>query len=432
MTLSRPDPAWPSAAHYLIASRRAEVAALQQLRQLVQLSIVLGGLIHALQRERGTGSLYLGTGGKRFVELYQRMMAETEQQLGTFQLALNNPAATPALQQNSRALNDLAMILHQLDGRLALRQATLDLSIAPEQLHQFYTELISVLLSVIFSAADSASDPTVSRALTALFHFIQGKELAGQERALGSLVLARGRGTAEQADQIQLLVDGQQRSFEVFANLACDEAADRWQQLCRQPCVLSVSELRRELLASTGKAGDSARQADRQRCARWFDDNTQRIDAMQDIERLLEHHLDQTTAQRVTQLEHQLSDYQSNLGNANNAVQSRPAQQSAMPLEHMLQPPLLELLHDQQQRLHEMEEELQQVRSALDERKLIDRAKALLIRHRGMKEEQAYMLLRRTAMNQSRKLADVARAVIAMVDMLDDIPEDNSTQTTSE
>ncbi|MFC3550513.1 ANTAR domain-containing response regulator [Lysobacter cavernae] len=61
---------------------------------------------------------------------------------------------------------------------------------------------------------------------------------------------------------------------------------------------------------------------------------------------------------------------------------------------------------------------LDEVQCKLDERKLIDRAKGLLMEKRGMSEAQAYAALRQQAMNQGLKLADVARRIIAMADLL--------------
>lgn len=54
----------------------------------------------------------------------------------------------------------------------------------------------------------------------------------------------------------------------------------------------------------------------------------------------------------------------------------------------------------------------------LADRKLIDRAKGLLVEKRGMSESDAYATLRQLAMKQSRKMVDVARQIIAMADLL--------------
>jgi response regulator NasT len=65
-----------------------------------------------------------------------------------------------------------------------------------------------------------------------------------------------------------------------------------------------------------------------------------------------------------------------------------------------------------------LQSELNQAKSALEDRKIIDQAKAIVMKQRGCTEEVAYVLLRRTAMNQNRKIAELARALVAAAALL--------------
>lgn len=65
-----------------------------------------------------------------------------------------------------------------------------------------------------------------------------------------------------------------------------------------------------------------------------------------------------------------------------------------------------------------LREELDRTKRALEDRKVIDRAKGLLMKSRNLSEEEAYALLRSTAMKESRRLADVAQGVITVLRML--------------
>jgi response regulator NasT len=56
--------------------------------------------------------------------------------------------------------------------------------------------------------------------------------------------------------------------------------------------------------------------------------------------------------------------------------------------------------------------DLEKARSELEERKVVDRAKAILIQRRGLSEDEAHRLLRRSAMNENKRLIDVAQAII--------------------
>jgi response regulator NasT len=62
--------------------------------------------------------------------------------------------------------------------------------------------------------------------------------------------------------------------------------------------------------------------------------------------------------------------------------------------------------------------ELDRTKSALQERKVIDRAKGILMKVKNLTEEEAYALLRKTAMNENKKIADVAQSIITAADLL--------------
>ncbi|HEY4546270.1 MAG TPA: ANTAR domain-containing protein [Pedomonas sp.] len=62
--------------------------------------------------------------------------------------------------------------------------------------------------------------------------------------------------------------------------------------------------------------------------------------------------------------------------------------------------------------------ELTAAKTALAERKLIDRAKGIIMRQRGIAEPDAYALLRGSAMKQGRKIADIAQAIITADELL--------------
>jgi response regulator NasT len=65
-----------------------------------------------------------------------------------------------------------------------------------------------------------------------------------------------------------------------------------------------------------------------------------------------------------------------------------------------------------------LQTELERARSALDERKVIDRAKGILMKARSLSEEDAYALMRRTAMNENKKVVDIAQSIVTAAELL--------------
>ena len=62
--------------------------------------------------------------------------------------------------------------------------------------------------------------------------------------------------------------------------------------------------------------------------------------------------------------------------------------------------------------------ELDSARGELQDRKLLDRAKAILMQRQGLSEPEAYARLRKAAMNKGAKLADIAQQMIDMAELL--------------
>lgn len=407
-----------SAADYLIAARQAEALSLQHLLRMARLVVAISSLVHALQRERGASGIFAGSSGSRFRDQRERLLADTDGERGAFDALLTALASEASVMHaGNRLLSRMAIAIHQLGQVDAFRGRVAALEVSHDEVNQFYTELIRALLAVVFEAADSASDPEITRALVALFHFMQGKELAGQERALGGMRLASGQFSNTLAQRAGMLVDGQERCFEIFSHFADDAALQLWRQHVANR---SLEDIRRLRCIICSPCRDHQRDADLSE--EWFAVCTQRIDAMKQVEDALERAVQQTSEIRLAAARQDLDHYRRDVL-AIRDIEQLPQlpdypDDNVSSLTPAMGRSILDLLQSQSQRLHSMQEELDQARTALEERKLLDRAKALLMKHRRLREDEAHALLRKMAMNQGRKLTDVARAVIAMADVL--------------
>jgi response regulator NasT len=80
--------------------------------------------------------------------------------------------------------------------------------------------------------------------------------------------------------------------------------------------------------------------------------------------------------------------------------------------------PILDMAISRFNAFSRMTRELEEARSELENRKLIDRAKGILMSTRGLSEADAYALLRKTAMNQNRKISEIAESLITAASLL--------------
>jgi response regulator NasT len=80
--------------------------------------------------------------------------------------------------------------------------------------------------------------------------------------------------------------------------------------------------------------------------------------------------------------------------------------------------PILDMAISRFNAFARMARELEDARSELENRKLVDRAKGILMKTRGLSEADAYALLRKTAMNQNRKISEIAESLITAAGLL--------------
>jgi two-component system, response regulator / RNA-binding antiterminator len=80
--------------------------------------------------------------------------------------------------------------------------------------------------------------------------------------------------------------------------------------------------------------------------------------------------------------------------------------------------PILDMTISRFNAFNRLRQELDHAKRALADRKVIDKAKGILMKSRGIGEEEAYALLRKTAMNENRRMADVAQGLITAAGLL--------------
>lgn len=421
-----------SGLHFLVAAKRCEIGELEHLALTGTLVKVVGRLIHELQRERGISNVFLGSQATRFAEqrdkqsaTCRRIEAQARATFGQWDVADNGKGPG----NSARLFNRIAYVLHGLDGLAALRQNIGAQRITPAAAAAAFAKLIAGLLSVVFEAADSATDPEISRHLVAMFHFMQGKEFAGQERALGSMLFASGHTDSQNQQQWQHLIDSQERCFKVFTEFSPPAVHELWHNCMPSGLRLTLDHLRR-----VGNIGSPLLDANLSQD--WYQTTTQRIDAMKTVEETLAANLITACKTKIHAARNELAQQQKLLDSldqndpatAHSASTFFDSHEPHAPAPPAGSPPvlygpqlersILDMVQEQSLRLQTMGDELQTVRAALSERKLLERAKGLLMRHRRISEDEAYKLLRQTAMNQNRRLSEVAEAILSMAELL--------------
>ena len=414
-----------SAEKIVLIAKQLQIEELKRLAAVSRFVGLVGHLVHSLQAERGASGLFLASEGTRFADVRRRLVAESRL-VETELRASFEPQLKQAAFGNARLLHLMAWVLLGLDElpelrmRISKRQLTAADSIAA------FSRLIAGLVSLVFEVADSAIDPRISGLLVALFNLIQGKELAGQERAIGSLSFASGACNGGHQQRIVHLIDAQERHFQIFCEFVEEPLLAQWLAIQEAPYVVEFERLRR-VQCGTRPGG----LLDPNQSNRWFEVCSKRLTAVWSLQCALVDSLQERCASLVAEAESDLLDSEGLLKKLREHPPARAGLADrffdpSIPVETALSfvahanpegeqgQSIIDVLQAQSQRLACMEDELAAARRALDERKTIERAKGILMARYNLSEDAAYKKLRTASMEQNRRLVDVAEAVLTL------------------
>ncbi|WP_036234589.1 nitrate regulatory protein [Marinobacterium litorale] len=406
--------------HFLLAARNHEISNLEQLAHSSELVAYAAQLVHELQRERGISNVFLASAGAHFGKERQEQVAASGQAETDFRAYLERVSGERRpLWSSARLYNRLAQVMLQLDELEALRRAVAEQKLDATDSTEAYSRLIGSLLAVIFEAADIATDPEITRVLVALFNFMQAKEYTGLERAWGSVGLAARKIDKELVGRLQHLRESQQRCLETFLQFAGVDQCDNWKRIDQDPATAELARLRAMIDAFVGEAAvpDSISEI-------WFAVITTRIDRMHQVESELREQLLTSSRARVEAAKQAMRSNRFRLQQESGAepvsplsmLLDAPTKSADAPASPEVNRSLYQLLQEQSAHLQQMSDELNEAREALRERKVIERAKGVLMQYQGLSEEEAYRRLRESAMQSNCRVADVAKKVIGAVD----------------
>jgi hypothetical protein len=434
-----------STSDFILRARQLDLQAMQHLGEFAALVERIGQLVDALQRERGATSLYLASGGRRFEAERNDALAQ-----GLPAEAALREAFGAYLQSGTGAsaqvLATMGWVLLDLDSLGALRAAVAQQAPRVGDAVAAFSRVIAGLIELVFVLADGANEPAISHLLVTLVHLLQVKEAAGQERAVGSQLLASGVCTEVEQQRFIHLIDAQERAVDVLLDFIDADRRLQWDNAQGSPNMAQLERLRRGLcMAKVDQPLDAAQSQV------WFEVSSKHIADLSRLEPDLAQGLKAQCQLSIARARQELADstglvkrLRQNPSLHAQAVdryfseQGQPAAVPVLPLKGDTAPgnasaptptsvasaesaaevaSLHDLLQRQTNKLAQTEQELRKARQALNERKTIERAKGALMNRLGLSEEAAYRALQKAAMDHNKRLLDVAEATLAISDI---------------
>lgn len=251
----------------------SHMASAQQTQSTVQLAAAASALVHELQKERGNSAGFIGSqGNTSFQTKLSRQHGVTDAALRKYQIIAKQNAGTavePAM----------ATIASSLDILTAKRAQVKQLSITVPAMAKYYTTTIADLLDLFSQAVTHSDAPPIVSNGAALLAFLQAKERAGQERAMGAAGFSAGAFSPALAARFTSLITAQDAFLVNFRNLSDKSKSNRLENVLASQAAQDVAALRTIARASF-ISGDTQGVSGPQ----WFDTITRKIDALYTFE----------------------------------------------------------------------------------------------------------------------------------------------------
>ena len=371
----------PGAAEWLT---RAKMMRQEQFSKLAQLGVLVHGisqLVHMLQCERGASNVWLCSQGKLYAPECKASRALVDENLSALYAILETQSPIPG----SAVCERIGGALLSLETLPALRDGVIQQTVTAPQAMEHYSRMLRHLLSIVPQLNDSIDDPQIAGRFVALYSLMQGKELAGQERALGAIGFTQGF-----FDDVTLVdrIDGQQACFEIFLSHSSADVQTTFSMHCQPD---RETEQLRRVACTRQPAADNGLTA-----LAWFALQTARLEHL----RTLEETIIADLMVAVDECIHRDDEY------------ALPGDEQDDPPIRYPEKPLLTLVRQQAREIEQLSRQPASLRDTLEERKIIDKAKSVLMTHQNMSEEQAWTALRKMAMDKNQRMVDIARALL--------------------
>ncbi len=243
---------------------------------VIEVAPSISAVVHELQKERGQSAVFIGSKGQKMTASLPVQHGDSDQAIKHMHTALANVSKEEADRQFLAQLDKAKSKLQDLD---AIRNQVNGLNTSVPNMAKYYTVTIASLLNAIDQLGNLATDAEMASAIHNYSFFLWGKEMAGQERAMGGGGF--GAGEFSQALYGKLLQLGAQQ--ETLFNLARSNAPESLQSKMKdifsKPIFTTIQDWRE--VAYAGPFGGSL---EGHSGPEWFALATQRIDQLKVVE----------------------------------------------------------------------------------------------------------------------------------------------------
>lgn len=261
---------------YVVFQSQRTVTETIKLQHLADIAPVISDVVHELQKERGTSAVFIGSRGGKFAEQLPLQRAATDAKNALLSSALESVDTSLFNNTLSKKVAAAKKALARLTEK---RAGVSNFSLSVPQMASYYTPTIARLLSIIEEMTVISTNAQIANAIGAYTTFLQGKERAGIERAMGGAGFGANKFSPGIYRKLIELIAQQNTFFHNFDNLATAEQVAFMNSTLVGPAVDDVARMRKIAIESI-ETGDTKNIG----APYWFATITKKIELMKIVE----------------------------------------------------------------------------------------------------------------------------------------------------
>ncbi len=243
---------------------------------IIRLDTSISALVHETQKERGATAAFLGSKGTKFIKRLPRQQTATDKKIKALQTFIKKSEIKSILADDTKAYFMRAM--QELQKIKEIRSSIMAQSISAHKAISYYTQMNAKFLNFIAKTSTQAADAQLADDTLAYYNFLNSKERAGIERAVGSATFAQDKFTGNAKAKLQSLVSEQNSYMQSFKTLAQKDDIKFLEATLQGKAIDEVNRMRK-ILANSNEIGGFGVDANY-----WFKTITKKINLLKKVE----------------------------------------------------------------------------------------------------------------------------------------------------
>ena len=259
-----------------VLEKNTAASEMARIQELAELAPIISSTVHELQKERGASAVFISSKGAKFTKELPEQRKGTDEKNAALAKALDALDAedfSPALAAKVKAAREALKPLNSKRKEIA------GLEITVPQMASYYTPTIAKLLAIVEEMPVLSTNAEVTNAITAYTHFLQGKERAGIERAMGAGGFSAGKFKPGIYRKFLQLVAMQDTFLKTFNNYASAEQKNFRESTITGEAVDEVERMRKIAIESPVTGSTEGIEG-----PYWFNTITKKIDLLKKVE----------------------------------------------------------------------------------------------------------------------------------------------------